>query len=195
MPFFIENEGDIDYFPILEKFLDISIKTIKLGSKTKRKNILKKALYFMDQPFDLGSVVPQYLLAKEIAKRGYNVAISGDGADELFGGYSRNRWFDCQKSDIFDEIVYYHLPRLDTLMYSHCVELRCPYLAKSIISVALNVPYVHRTRKEILRLIEIKIPEEIRYRKKTALRIEEAETRDYRKEVIETWLKVIKRWY
>lgn len=47
-----------------------------------------KALSILDEPYSDPSVVPSFLLSREISKN-YKVAISGDGGDELLGGYTR----------------------------------------------------------------------------------------------------------
>ena len=47
-----------------------------------------KALSFLDEPYSDPSVIPSFLLSREISKN-YKVAISGDGGDELLGGYER----------------------------------------------------------------------------------------------------------
>ena len=49
---------------------------------------INDALNSLDEPYSDPSVVPSYILSKQISKH-YKVAISGDGGDELLGGYER----------------------------------------------------------------------------------------------------------
>jgi len=112
---------------------------------------LSTILRTMQVPVDLGSMVPQFLLGQALEDEGYNVCMSGDGADELFGGYRRAMEYDSQMSDIFEELPYYHLPRLDRLMMAYTVELRSPYLAPQLVRYAMSLPYESRTKKQALK--------------------------------------------
>ena len=95
-------------------------------------------------PVDLGSVKPQIAMAEKLKELGYHNVLTGDGADELFGGYGRAKTYDSQMSDVFAELPFYHLPKLDRTMMRSTVELRAPFLSPSVIIHGLNVPYEKR---------------------------------------------------
>jgi len=112
---------------------------------------LNKILAANETPVDLGSMISQYQLCQAVKKQGMNVIITGDGADELFGGYRRSLEYDSQYSDVFEELVYYHLPRLDKMSMAHTIELRSPFLSWDVIKGALAIPYEERINKKFLK--------------------------------------------
>lgn len=109
---------------------------------------VEKAVRYMQEPLDLGSVVPQVAMSDAVQER---VCLTGDGADELFGGYGRAQRYDSQRSDVYHELVGYHLPRLDRVMMRNRVEVRSPFLARRVAEIALGLPWELRRGKRILR--------------------------------------------
>jgi asparagine synthase (glutamine-hydrolysing) len=53
--------------------------------------IIPRMPEYFDEPFGDSSQLPTYLVA-EMTRRHVSVALSGDGGDELFAGYSRYQW-------------------------------------------------------------------------------------------------------
>ena len=158
---------------------------------------IEEALVAHQVPVDLGSMVPQLALAKALRHEDYYVCMSGDGADEAFGGYPRAKEYDSQGSDLFVELPYYHHPRLDRLMMAETVELRSPYLAPKVIRHAMNLPWHHRQAKEALKnAFSAHLPRMILDRAKHPLKTQAVVQGGiaYRQELIDTWLRRIGQW-
>jgi asparagine synthase (glutamine-hydrolysing) len=92
--------------------------------------------------------VPMYLAAKAASKDGIKVMFTGQGADELFGGYW---WYkDVIKEDGYlklhtkmweDVDLAYDdtLEREDKVTMAHSVELRVPYLDRNVMRCAMRI--------------------------------------------------------
>lgn len=189
----IFNDED-KYINILEKYLKIKIQRLEFNINKffKENKIPEIYCKHNESPVDLGSVLPQYFLFKKLSEEDTSpVVIAGDGSDELFGGYSRSEKYDSQKSDIFDEVVYYHLPRLDKLSMAFTKELRSPYLSHDLVRFALAIPYKWRVNKKILKdTFHAIIPQEIIEREKKALKIKDININElnYRKKIVKLFL-------
>ena len=64
---------------------------------------INQSLDSLDEPYSDPSVVPSYILSKHISQF-YKVAISGDGGDELLGGYERTMR-SLQKSGFISNLI------------------------------------------------------------------------------------------
>lgn len=172
--FHIDND-EATYARMMSNKLDASLISLDINPIYAIEDIM----YYNESPVDLGSVVPQYLLCEAIKNEGYRVAITGDGADELFGGYTRMCKYidpvaDTQYHDVYLELPYYHCPRLDKMSMCHTVELRSPFLSKNVIRLATALNYGDRIGKNYLKsLFRYTLPDEIINRPKVPLRINE----------------------
>jgi asparagine synthase (glutamine-hydrolysing) len=166
--FTIENGQDQVYAKKYAESLGYKINTLELGYYN------YEAVHLHNESgCDLGSVIPNWLLFEAIKNKGYNVVITADGADEGFGGYSRMKHFDFQYNDIYNELIYYHLPRLDKEAMAHTIEYRSPFTADYILDFALNLPYIRRIDKEFLKTEYSRIlPDYIINRNKEPLKID-----------------------
>ena len=73
------------------EMLRLSHKTIRLPA-SRMENSLEHAVWAMDQPTVDG--LNAYWISRAAAEAGFKVALSGQGGDELFGGYASIEWFD-----------------------------------------------------------------------------------------------------
>ena len=133
------------------------------------------AIRIHQSPVDLGSVKPQIAMARKLKELGFHAVLTGDGADELFGGYTRALTYDSQHSDTFCELPYYHNPKLDRTMMQSTIELRTPFLAATVVKYALGLPYERRNgiKHELKEHFAYMIPQAILDRDKHPLKTKE----------------------
>ena len=187
----VENSQDIKFSKKIAEELNLPLKTIIIDETTVKESI-KPVLTAIedDNIMKLGVGMTIYLATKAMKEDGIKVALSGQGADELFGGYNRylkhfeeNSLMDAYFS--LDEEIYhdianmYHvnLERDDAVSMANGVELRVPFLDKDIIDLALDIPGKYKIkngedllRKHILRDVAkfIGVPDYIALRPKKA---------------------------
>ena len=96
----------------------------------------------------VGAAVPMYLAAKMAAQEGHKVMFTGQGADELFGGYA---WYRNVVQEaghlnlhtrLWEDILSLYLDTLereDRMTMAHGLELRAPFLDRDLIRAAMQM--------------------------------------------------------
>lgn len=186
-----KNSQDIKYSQKIAKDLDLPLKIIDVDESIVKESIKDVLISIEDANImKLGVGMTIYLATSLMKKDGIKVAISGQGADELFGGYNRylkhfddntifKAYFELANEIKYDIVNMYHvnLERDDAVAMANGVELRVPFLDENIIKLAIEIPSEYKIkdsedilRKHILRELakDIGVPEYIAYRPKKA---------------------------
>ncbi|MGH1386701.1 asparagine synthase-related protein [Kordia sp.] len=176
-----ENNEDYRHVKLLAEALNITNKVtyIPLPTVGEIEALIPMMVYHTESfnPSIISNGLATYLLAKQAAIDGLKVIISGEGADELFCGYSitkdKNTWFAAKKI-LIENLHLTELRRLDRASMAATIEARCPFLDKNVYAIAqqLSVYDLIQNKnglqgKYILReLFKAVLPERIVQRKK-----------------------------
>ena len=122
--------------------------------------------------------VPIFIASHFAKELGFKVLMTGQGADELFGGYHKYLRLSNPEEEMmkdFRNLYLKNLERDDHCAMFNSVEVRFPYLDKRVVSLALSIPLSmkikHSIRKYILRKLALRlgIPKKIALREKKAI--------------------------
>ncbi|WP_202702798.1 asparagine synthase B [Flavobacterium sp. UGB4466] len=117
--------------------------------------VLEKVIYHIET-YDIISVrsgVPLYLLSKVIADKGIKVILSGEGADEVFGGhlYFRNapsaEEFQDETIERVQKLFTADLLRADKIPMAHGLEARIPFLDKEFLEASIRIKTIEKQPK------------------------------------------------
>jgi asparagine synthase (glutamine-hydrolysing) len=115
------------------------------------KETLPKILWLVEEPDPIKASlgVPMCWAAEKTAELGVKVLFTGQGADELFGGYRRyltaygTRGQEAVEEMLFNDVSNIHEANIEKdykICNFHNVELRLPYLTHKIAEFAINLP-------------------------------------------------------
>jgi len=142
---------------------------------------IRDVIYHLET-YDVTSVrasTPMYLMARVIKSMGIKMVLSGEGADELFGGYlyfhkaPNAEEFHNETVRKLDKLHLYDCNRANKALAAWGVEGRVPFLDKEFIDIAMNINPKDKMagngkmEKSILRkAFEDILPESVAWRQK-----------------------------
>jgi asparagine synthase (glutamine-hydrolysing) len=109
--------------------------------------ILEKLIWHLET-YDVTSIrasTPMYFLSKAIREQGIKMVLSGEGADEVFGGYlyfrnaSSAAEFQQETIDRVQKLFTADLLRADKSTMAHGLEARVPFLDKAFLELAIKI--------------------------------------------------------
>jgi len=174
----MDEAEDLTYAKRVAKALgfELKIKTIKLSEVEDKLKVLVP-LIEDNNVVKVGVGLTFFVACEEAKKDGIKVIFSGLGSEELFAGYERHK----QSTDINKECLSGLLKiyerdtyRDDCITMYHNIELRLPFLDRTLTSYALKIPSRYklddRQNKIIIREVakDLGVPEDFAERKKRA---------------------------
>ena len=105
---FATTINEEDYARDLAQRLGIDLHVVR-PTKEEFLEDLPRLAYYLEMPTGSFSVFPLYGLSKAVRDDGYKVVLSGEGSDELFGGYARSEFLLAPTLDSGD-------PRIENYM-------------------------------------------------------------------------------
>lgn len=180
----VKDSKDVEAAKYASKFLNLDLEICEVTE-----DLIKDELPHVVKAIDddnlmkIGVGMTTYLATGMVARDGLKVAISGQGADELFGGYKRylksfaDGSLNWELRQDISNMYHVNLERDDACSMLNGVELRLPFLDEKLVELVLNIPdnkkivSIHDDmRKSILRKIAFEegLDYDIAYRPKKA---------------------------
>ncbi|UOY10427.1 asparagine synthase-related protein [Methanonatronarchaeum sp. AMET6-2] len=176
----LENSPDIKWSKKAAEHLDLPHKTIEITIKDIKREIPEtiKATCSATR-LSVGVGLPFLVLGRELHQDGLKVVITGQGSDELFGGYDRYKNTGKPEEEIMrdiENIAEKDLERDYSVFMHNNVEPRNPFLSYEVVRKALSIPVEQKIptdsglEKQVLRVGAKQIlPSEITSKPKKSL--------------------------
>lgn len=158
-----ENSKDLKFSKLFAEENSMDIEIIDVDERSVRESfnqVLNAVGEF--NIMKLGVGITMHLAFLKASEDGYNIAMTGSGSDELFGGYNRYlRNYNNLNNELRHDMANMANVNIERDYEIAClndIEIRSPFLDKKLIEFALNIPDSYKIygkddnlRKRILR--------------------------------------------
>jgi asparagine synthase (glutamine-hydrolysing) len=154
------------------------VRFVPLPESDRIQDLIRQVVYATESfnPSIVSNGLATYLLAQAAHAAGVKVVLTGEGADELFGGYHafgpEAPWREVRRQ-LIDDMHLTELRRLDLSSMAHSVEARCPFLDRAVhgFSDGLSYPEMYdgdENKVTLRRRFDGVLPPEVLHRRKTS---------------------------
>lgn len=170
-----EGSQDLEWARSVSAELDLPLREYVFDLKD-IEDAIPRVMFAIEEPnpMNLAIGIPMYFATKLAGEDGIKILLSGQGADELFGGYAKYlKRPELMERDVL-ELGEKNLVRDDKVAMLNGVEGRLPVLDLNVIKLALSMPLNYKIedgiRKRILRevALEMGLPKRVGFREKKA---------------------------
>lgn len=154
------------------------VRFVPLPARERIPELVRRVVYATESfnPSIVSNGLATYLLAEAVHEAGIKVVLTGEGADELFGGYHMfglgDAWREVRQQ-LIDDMHVTELRRLDLSCMAHGVEARCPFLDRAVRTFAEGLGFedlysCDENKVTLRRGFRGVLPPDVLHRKKTS---------------------------
>lgn len=183
----LEGSAEFEAAELAADSLDLPLRLESFTSEDVDRD-LDAVLWSIEEPDSMkaGVALPLHWAARCAVETGCRVIFSGNGSDELFGGYHRHVQEYAEAGGAVRRTLFRNVAGAHSINYERdhkvCadlgVELRLPYADPRVIQLGLSIPVELKLpsdpgepRKKVLRALaeRLGLPDEVAYRRKKAV--------------------------
>ncbi len=145
------SSEDLAYARRLARDLGVAHEVIELRPRDVHRDQIREAIRIgeLTEYGDIINAVVSVPLFRRVREAGVRVVLTGDGSDELFGGYPMYQRADDPAAlfaHMISNLYRTELQRVDRASMGHGVEARVPFLDPSVVELAMRLPIELKVR-------------------------------------------------